>query len=364
MLVTPKAMIATRRECRHSLLFPAHVVHVDPDEERDEIEDPAITGYIPVDHLTFEMLAPQFCEEPLDREERIFADGEEFGDDPLTVLIAREEAMVSLLDSCGVDDDATQDPDSGDDLIYFGQGSRELRGMKFLLEGERGIYDRRGPRQLLARRRGSKGNFESHCPKYGRQDKRHQRPRREAKMERREAEAERQYLLWLEQAQGDFLSVSGEELEALSEEHPMYSAIEWERDELIWAWYDELAEEEEHQSQLAYEIAVLDDYEERQRQLFEGNLSLFDDLYPDWDNYDCHCRICRSLVDFCGDGLGTSSDADDVDPYDMSADYGPDDIFAYYGLEDRDVDALSVGFSSRERFTRRYPLLRGAVVSM
>jgi hypothetical protein len=84
-------------------------------------------------------------------------------------------------------------PDESADLIRISQYSCEHGlpniGYRF---SNRGFWlaerDRRkGPRSLRTRRRSYRDyrNSESHCPKYGRQDERHQAPRIEAKYERR-----------------------------------------------------------------------------------------------------------------------------------------------------------------------------------
>lgn len=89
-------------------------------------------------------------------------------------------------------DDKEPDEDEGADKIRIGlySGERGLPNIGYRFSN-RGLWlaerDRRkGPRALRNRRRSYRDdNSESHCPKYGRQDYRHQAPRIEAKYERR-----------------------------------------------------------------------------------------------------------------------------------------------------------------------------------
>lgn len=80
---------ATRRTNRHSLIFPSVKRTVDLDEPIDGLEELEGTGYVPIDDVSFEMLRPDYQEDPDDRESRIWADD---AGDPLDILIAREEA--------------------------------------------------------------------------------------------------------------------------------------------------------------------------------------------------------------------------------------------------------------------------------
>lgn len=371
------------------LIFPVRVHHADADEPDENFELPPTSGYIPIDEISSEMLAPGFLGESQDDE--AFDGGIEtgYGADPLDLLIAQEEAEAEYGGEYTADPMEHGRPE--DELIHFGQGSSERAGVDCSKRGYRSERDdRRGPRQLVSRRRQSSYmNSENHCPKYGRQDYRHQLPRIKAKEARREAEAKRHYLLWLKQFQGDFITVCGEEVEGLKAE-PEYSAMETEREQSMWDWYDDIAYQEECAQDRDYAMKVFDDYEARQRQRHEDdlldeyvrrrqlnedgllNLAYFDDWddslggYPDWDDYDGCCRLCNVVDDFCDDRLGDSgadldripiwlSDEEDG-PYD-----GPHDIFRDYGLADSDMDTLPVGHSSRPRFTGRYPLTRGVI---
>lgn len=369
-----------------NLVFPVRVHHADADEPTDDVELVSTTRFIPIDEVSSEMLLAGFLGGSEDGEAD---DGcTQFGcaADPLDILIAQEEAEAeyALIGGDLRSDDPMEQATPEDDLIHFGQGSRLRAGVgasACIPHTARDAEKRemkKGPRQMVSRRRRSSYmNSESHCPKYGRQDERHQKPRREAKMARREAEAERQYLRWLEQFQDGFIAVCGEELtRTLEEEYSLWSAIEWDRQEFMWAWHNELIEEEERQRQLAYDLEAFDYYDALQNQLDDLDDFLIDlsrpdpDLYyPDWDDFGdyggyngCHCRFCEVIHGLDRD----SRDIDDADPNSIwfaDGDESLYDIFRDddYGLADDDLDILPVGHSSCLRFTRRYPHSRSAI---
>lgn len=158
-------------------------------------------------------------------------------------------------------DEKEPEQDEGADLIRLSKFSGEYGlpniGYRF---SNRGFWladrDRRkGPRSLRTRRRSYREyrNSESHCPKYGRQDYRHQAPRIEAKAERRFAAYEaaveayfRESYCWeLEddevRNETNFTEAEMEELNArfdFSEDYFFHEDREicWKMEEMAWAF--------------------------------------------------------------------------------------------------------------------------------
>jgi hypothetical protein len=255
-------------------------------------------------------------------------------------------------------------PDLSADLIRISQYSGEQGlpniGWRKLPEGFVRQGSRRGPRTMRTRRPKSYSiNWKSHCPKYGRQDYRHQASRIEAKSERRFTAHEAEIEACYQAALCEFLDNAVKNETKFTDDDYFF----WSGDE------DEVARMEEMARAFGHTIDPCDiagargymsgDFERRgyyDSDRFGGYLGFclyvddydpYDDyvldgydrdIYADYEGYDdpypCSCAAedeFRDLIDRFGD-------RDDV----MG-------IFEDYGQSEAELDTMQFGQSNSKR---------------
>lgn len=261
--------------------------------------------------------------------------------------------------------------DESADKIRIGQSSKE-RGLPNI--GWRDLPSwierrdhRRGPRRMKSRRPKSHGfNCESHCPKYGRQDWRHQAPRIEAKYERRFAayEAEREALFremgsWelAEDEVRNETNFTEAEMEALNER------FGFSEDHLFFQDLDERWKMEEMARDFGYVVDVCDvaglpgympgDFERRG---YYGPDRLHEHFDFDYDPYDDYAYYADPYDDGCDDDpVPCACDlcSGEGEYRRRFGDWDDDDmgIFDEYGQSEADIDAMIIGQMSNKRRT-------------
>jgi len=283
-------------------------------------------------------------------------------------------------------DEKEPEQDEGTDLIRISQysGERGLPNIGYRFSN-RGFWladrDRRkGPRSLRTRRRSYREyrNSESHCPKYGRQDYRHQAPRIEAKAERRFAAYEatveayfREMDCWeLEDDEvRNETNFTEAEMVALDEQFG-FSDSYWDYidflDREIYRKMEEMARDFGHTFDDPCDVAgtrgyMPGDFERRgyygpdrleYRSPFDY-IDPFDDYayaayvdsrddryFEDEEDIPCNCASCRAGNEF-RDLRARFAHLDDDDM----------GIFEDYGPSEADLDAMQIGQSSNKRRT-------------
>ena len=284
-----------------------------------------------------------------------------------------------------------------DDLILIGQQSAQRDfpniGYRFSYKGRwlPNKERRSGPRRLRtgrgdwqAQQDGSKrsrwggANTESHCPKYGRQDERHQLPRREAKDERamlRYLSGEKDF--WVEdtiqeEAPQSLLSV-------VDQLFMCYEPVTYEN---LWELERELENQEWEQREVLYHFHGFTDNRDQREEFTQYQLrggpeptrgweppwvkrqltyrsrywSFGEDRYDRYADFaDCNCPACTGDDWF----VMASEFAREEDNLQSLIDrFGnrDDDMGAFTGFGESDIaiDNLHIGHSSRPRFTGRY----------
>ncbi len=272
-------------------------------------------------------------------------------------------------------DNKEPNQDEGADLIRISQysGERGLPNIGYRFSNH-GVWlaerDRqKGPRTMKTRRPKSHStNNESHWPKYGLQDYRHQLSRRQGKMERQMATYVRIVSDWSHEE----WTVSFPKIE---EESPTYLSVSEQifmssREEHMGEWLCDLDMKKFEERDREYEAHLFDVYYGRNPKRVQGHSNRFDDFgwdfydpYPDadYDDYYMYTQFDGEPDDWTeGDGEFLES------PFPDSWFYSDlrDDIFTYDGNSDCDVGALHIGHSSSMRFTGRYRPTRRMRVSI